>query len=159
MRKRESIKEFERAEYARLLANCGTFPRSAVVKPSYSDNTANGLTRLILAYCRAKGWHAERINTTGRPIDRRRTVTDITGARRTIGSIQYIPTAGTRGSADIHILAAGLALFVEVKAGRDRQREAQREYQRQVEQAGGVYIITHNFDDFCEQVAEATRPR
>lgn len=152
--KRESVKDFERAEYARLLANRGTFPRHAIPKPTYTDTTANGLTKLILAYCRFRGWHAERINTTGRTIDRRRVVADVTGSRRTIGSLQYIPTAGARGSADIHILAAGRAIYCEVKTGRDRQREAQKEYQRQVEQAGGLYIIATNFDDFLYQVGE-----
>jgi hypothetical protein len=37
---------------------------------------------------------------------------------------------------------------IEVKIGRDRQSEAQVEYQRQVEAAGGVYVIAKTFDGF-----------
>lgn len=151
-RKRESIKDFERAEYARLLANCGNFPRAAVVKPSYTDTTANALTRLIISYCRFHGWHAERINTTGRVMDRRKVVRDVTGARRTIGSVSYIPTAGTRGSADVHILKGGRGVYCEIKIGRDRQSDAQKEYQKQVEGAGGVYFTVSDFDDFLQKV-------
>jgi len=151
--KRASIKNFEKEEYTYTLANCGTFPKYAVVKPSYTDTTANGLTKLILAYCKFNGWHAERINTQGRVIDQRRTVTDILGNRRTIGGIKRIPTAGFKGSADIHILKAGRAVYCEVKIGRDRQSEAQKVFQSSVESAGGVYMIVRDFDDFLEQIS------
>ena len=52
----------------------------------HRDDTANGLTRCIVDYLRYKGWQAERINTTGIPIDTRKQVTDIMGHNRTIGS-------------------------------------------------------------------------
>jgi hypothetical protein len=47
------------------------------IRPSYTDKTANGLTKCILHFLRFNGWQAERINCTGRPIDRRRTLTDV----------------------------------------------------------------------------------
>ena len=125
-----------------------SYPRSAVVYPHYSDTTANGLTRLIIDYCRAHGWHAERINTQGRVIDQRREVTDILGHRRTIGSVKRIPTAGMKGSADVHILKAGRAVYCKIKIGRDRQSEAQKAFQRSVEEAGGLYIIVRDFTIF-----------
>ena len=153
MKKRQSIKDFEMAQLAKLLERLpASYPRNAVVHPSYSDTSANGLTRLILDYCKAHGWHAERINTEGRVIDGRKEVTDILGHRRTIGSVKRIPTAGMKGSADIHILKGGTAIYCEVKIGKDRQSEAQKAFQASVEESGGHYIIARDFDDFLNNI-------
>lgn len=117
---------------------------------TFRDDTANGLTKCITAFLKMKGWQAERINTTGRPIDRTRTYTDVMGARRTIGRVEWIRGTTTRGSADISATIAGRSVKIEVKAGRDRQSDHQREYQRQVEAAGGMYVIARTFAGFVD---------
>lgn len=114
----------------------------------HRDDTANGLTRCIIAYLKYKGWQAERINTTGIPLDTRRTVTDVLGRTRTIGSVQWRTSGATVGSADISATIKGRSVKIEVKAGRDRMSEAQRKYQHDIEAAGGFYYIAHNFTDF-----------
>lgn len=149
----ETIRQFELEEWKRRCSQT-TMPAKYLPKNVYTDKTANGLTKLIIAYCRYMGWHAERINTQGRVIDNRREVTNILGHRRIIGSVKRIPTAGVKGSADIHILKDGKAVYVEVKIGRDRQSDAQKQYQRTVEAAGGLYVIVRCFADFIEQVVK-----
>ena len=119
-----------------------------VTGQKHRDDTANGLTKCIIGYLRYKGWQAERINTMGVPLDTRREVTDIMGHRRTIGGLTWRPSGNTVGSADISATINGRSVKIEIKAGRDRQSPAQRQYQRQVEQAGGVYYIARNFTDF-----------
>lgn len=114
----------------------------------HRDDTANGLTRCIIDYLHYKGWQAERINTMGVPTDTRREVSDIMGHRRMIGSVQWRKGGGTVGSADISATIRGRSVKIEVKIGKDRQSPAQREYQRQVEQSGGLYYIARNFTDF-----------
>lgn len=114
----------------------------------HRDDTANGLTKCIIAYLKYKGWQAERINTTGIPIDTRQQVTDIMGHSRTIGSLTWRPSGSTVGSADISATIGGRSVKIEVKIGRDRQSEAQRRYQAAIEQAGGLYYIAKNFTDF-----------
>lgn len=114
----------------------------------HRDDTANGCTRCIIAYLKYKGWQAERINTTGIPIDSRRQVTDITGRTRNIGSLTWRPSGSTVGSADISATIGGRSVKIEVKIGKDRQSEAQRRYQQAIEQAGGLYYIARNFTDF-----------
>ena len=114
----------------------------------HRDDTANGLTRCIIAYLKYKGWQAERINTTGIPIDSRRQVTDITGRTRSIGSLTWRPSGSTVGSADISATINGRSVKIEVKIGKDRQSEAQRQYQAAIEQAGGLYYIAHDFTTF-----------
>lgn len=114
----------------------------------HRDDTANGLTRCIIGYLHHKGWQAERINTTGIPVDTRHEVKDIIGHRRTIGGVTWRPGGSTVGSADISATIKGRSVKIEVKIGRDRQSEAQRQYQAAVEAAGGVYYIARNFTDF-----------
>lgn len=115
----------------------------------YRDDSANGLTRCIIHFLTFKGHQAERINNTGRPIDQRKTFTDVIGRTQTIGSMKWIPGTGTRGTADISATIAGRSVKIEIKQS-DRQSQAQKEYQQQVEVAGGIYIIVRSFEEFHE---------
>lgn len=116
----------------------------------YRDDTANGLTRCIVDYIRFMGGQAERINTIGIPIDKRRQVTDVLGRTQTIGSVEWRRGGGTAGSADISATIRSKSVKIEVKIGNDRQSPAQREYQQAVEQAGGLYYIAKDFTSFVQ---------
>ena len=122
----------------------------AITGKKYHDDTANGLTRLIIDHITLHGGQAERINTMGVPIDRRRQVADVLGHQRTIGSVEWRRGGGTVGSADISATIHGKAVKIEVKIGKDRQSPAQRAYQQAVEQAGGLYYIAKDFTSFVE---------
>ena len=126
------------------------FPDYARVRTKFSDRTANGLTKCILRFLQLTGNHAERINTTGRPIDRTRVTTDCLGRKQRIGSIEWLPTTGMKGSADIHSIIDGRFVAVEIKM-KDRQSEAQKKYQARVEEAGGLYWIIRSFEQFMNQ--------
>jgi hypothetical protein len=147
-RKSEEIKALE------TLANAEDRRRHPSIDPrylaplTYKDNSANGTTKCIIDYIRLTGGQAERISTTGRVIDKRKRFIDVTGKARVIGSMKWIPSSGTRGSADISAVIRGHAVKIEVKHGNDRQSDDQRAYQRAIEQAGGTYLICHSFADF-----------
>lgn len=126
-------------------------PSHAVSVPKYSDKTANGLTKCIIEYLTLLGWQAERINTMGRVIDNRKQITDVLGQRKTIGSTTYIPTTGTKGSADISATIFGRSVKIEVKIN-DRQSDAQKKYQQQIERSGGQYWLVRSFDQFYERL-------
>ncbi len=147
--KPQAVRELE--ELADI-ANAKAHPQFAKYAPKakYRDDTANGLTLCILDYIRLHGGQAERINTTGVPIDRRREVTDIMGHRRTIGGIEWRKGGGTVGSADISATIRGRSVKIEVKIGKDKQSEAQKAYQHEVETAGGLYFIAKDFTMFVE---------
>ena len=127
---------------------------------------ANSLTGAILNYIRYNGSHAERVNNYSRTV------------KDKYGNDRYIPSAGFKGTADIHackifqvILTArktdistafgigegwkkyGLFVAIEVKQ-KDKQSEAQKYYQECVTKAGGVYMIVRNFDEFLKQWEE-----
>ena len=112
----------------------------------WNDKSANALTRCVIDFLTFSGWQAERISNTGRFI-------------RDKNSLQggyYIPGSGTNGTADISAtikpnnLPYGISVKIEIKYGKDRQSEAQKQYQEMIEKAGGVYLIVRNFDEFCE---------
>jgi hypothetical protein len=123
-------------------------PDFARVCPNYTDKTANGLTKCIIHFINLNGGQAERINCTGRMIDRRTTSIDILGRSQTIVSINYIKTTGQRGTSDISATIQGRSVKIEVKIGNDRQSDAQKEYQKSIEKSGGLYVIAKDFEQF-----------
>jgi len=117
----------------------------------FSDKTANGLTKCIIEWIRLNGGQAERISVQGRYIDSSKVITDVIGRQRKIGSGKYIPSSMQKGSADISSTIKGKSVKIEVKIGRDVQSEAQKEYQAQIERAGGIYLIAGSFEEFLNK--------
>jgi len=123
-----------------------------------TDNGANGLTRCIIDWITFNGGQAERINTMGRRVDNRKTITDVMGYTRVVGSVSLPKGAGTKGSADISAtipmqvngLKFGVSVKIEVKYGKDRQSLDQKKYESSINDAGGIYVIARNIDDFVE---------
>ncbi len=111
------------------------FPEYALVKPKYCDKTANGLTKCIIKYLRLNGWYAVRINTQGQYNEK-------------LGKWTKCHT--TRGTADIHACINGLHLSIEVKIDQDKQSDYQKETQRQIVKARGLYIIAKDFQGFLD---------
>lgn len=129
--------------------NYPNLPEYARTAPQYTDRTANGLTKCVIDLIRLTGGQAERINSTGRYVDKSQTYTDVVGRTRTIGTGQWLPSTGTKGTADISATIRGRSVKIEVKM-RDRQTEDQKRYQLAIEQAGGVYLIVRSFEEFLE---------
>jgi hypothetical protein len=135
-----------------------TMPTELMATTMHSDKDTNSLTRCVLDWLKFEGWQAERISTTGKYIDSREQFTDVLGRTRTIGSGKFIPGQGTKGSADISAtigvkvngITLGISVKIEIKFGKDRQSDAQKRYQEQIEKAGGVYIIVKTFDGFLD---------
>lgn len=147
-RKSEAVKRLEAIANDEAREKFPEIPAEWLAPRKYSDKTANGLAKCIIDFIRLRGGQAERISNTGRIVDNRKTFKDVTGRSRTIGSTKWIPGAGTNGTADISATINGISVKVEVKIGRDRQSEAQKQYQRDIERAGGVYLIAKSFAEF-----------
>lgn len=58
------------------------------------------------------------------------------------------------GTADVIACIAGKYWEIEVKAGKDRQSEGQREHEKRVAAAGGSYIIVRTIDEFINYAHE-----
>jgi hypothetical protein len=136
--------------YADSVRRFPNLPDHARVIKKYKDNSANALTKCIIDFLTFSGFQAERINTTGRMIDNTKQFTDVVGFRREIGGKKWIKGTGTKGSADISATIKGRSVKIEVKFAKDRQSEAQKEYQATIERAGGTYVIARDFDSWKE---------
>jgi hypothetical protein len=119
------------------------YPPEYIPKTMYKDQTANGLTKAICDFINYQGYQAERINTMGTAREKKTTDGRVIGVTWTKGT-------STSGSADISATIKGRSVKIEVKIGKDRQSEAQKRYQENIERAGGTYYIATNFDDFVE---------
>ena len=149
-KKPQAVKDLEALAWEAKQKRFPDVPDYILVSEKYRDDSANGLTKCVIAYIRLRGGQAERINTMGRPIDQRKTFTDVLGHTHQVGSVKWIPGTSTRGSADISATIHGRSVKIEIKFGKDRQSEAQRQYAREVEAAGGVYYVCKDFTSFVE---------
>lgn len=103
----------------------------------FSDNSANELTKAIVAHIFCNGGFAARINTTGTYKQKEN---------------RYIPSGSRNGIADIIACINGLHVQIEVKFGSDSPRPAQLQVQKELLAAGGVYIFVKTFDDYLEKI-------
>jgi hypothetical protein len=47
-------------------------------------------------------------------------------------------------------MKVGVSVKIEVKYGKDRQSEDQKKYEHSINEAGGIYVIARNIDDFIQ---------
>lgn len=113
----------------------------------FRDNTANELTKSIIAFIEVIGGQAERINSMGRQINVK-------------GQTKWVYSTSTNGTADISATYQGVSIKIEVKATKgEKQSEAQKQYQLAIEQAGGIYLIARNFEGFAFLFFQAVEGR
>ena len=147
--KSEAVKKLENLAFENLKIKHPNFPY--LRKPVYNDNTSNGLTKCVIDYIKLRGFQAERTNSMGMQIDNRSTSTDILGNSRIIGARKWIKSSGQTGTADISATIQGRSVKIEIKCeatGDKYQSKGQKDYQKQIEQSGGVYLIVRTFDEF-----------
>lgn len=144
----KAIEHLRALKLADTRAKYPSVPDIALPKIEYNERTSNGLTKCILDFVNLSGYLAERTGTEGRVIDNRNTYTDVIGRQKTIGSVKRIKTSGLVGSSDLKLYINGKIVAIEIKIGRDRQSQAQKEYQERMEKAGGIYLIIKDFETF-----------
>jgi hypothetical protein len=123
-------------------------PEAYIPKTDWTDNSANALTKCVIAWIQFNGGQAERISSQGQYRE---------GAKIQVGSGimahtkqlpgKWTPGQSTKGTADISATIRGRSVKIEIKQ-KDKQSEAQKQYQQAIENAGGVYIIVRDFDTF-----------
>jgi len=144
-----AIKQLKELALAHSRDRHPTLPESARCTRNYTDKTANGLSKCITDFLQFSGHQCERIAVTGRYIDNSKVVTDTLGFKKRIGSGKWIKGSMQPGSADLSAVIWGRAVKIEVKK-RDKQSEAQKKYQEQIERAGGLYWLVRSFDEFLK---------
>lgn len=115
-------------------------PPHALVKKRFKDTTANDLTKTIIwDMYHVRGGVAYRINN-GAVYDARKKV--------------YRAGVQRKGVPDIIGIIDGRFYGIEVKIGKDRQSADQKEIEREIQEAGGVYFIAKSYDDYLEKIAK-----
>ena len=134
---KQAIRLLKDAVKARKQAQYPNIPQDYLTCHNYEGKTANGLTRCVIDYINSQeDCHAERISNEG--VMR----TDKNGKSfRATSSM-------TNGTADIHATIVGRSVKFEIKIGRDVQSAEQKQYQQDIENAKGYYLIVRNFEEF-----------
>lgn len=113
-------------------------PPFALVKKRFKDTTANELTKtIIFDMYHVREGVAYRINN---------------GAVYDIKRKTYRKGVQRKGVPDIIGIINGRFYGIEVKIGRDRQSADQKEIEREIIDAGGVYFIAKSYDDYLEKI-------
>jgi len=145
------IKELVDLAFKDLKKQNPCFPKFAIPKPKYTDKTSNGLTKCVIDWINLNGYQAERVNSTGSMLDNRKTSINVLGHAIIIGSTKWIKGTSRTGTADISAVIKGRSIKIEIKCfatGDHKQSLGQIAYQKDIEQAGGVYLIVRTFADF-----------
>lgn len=146
----EGIKQLKELAKAFSREKHPSLPEHARYIKPYNDKTANGLQRSIIDFCRFNGHLAGRTGCTGRYVDQSKVTTDVLGFKKRIGSGKWIPTSGTKGTSDLHLLINGISIACEIKMPGDRMRPDQVKYKEAFEKAGGRYITCGSLDEFLD---------
>lgn len=146
-----TLKQLAEELHKRKCAQYPNMPAHAVPKTTFSDRTANGFAKAIIAYLQDYcGYMAYRQSTEGR-YRPGKVVVDVVGRQRTLKG-RYIPAA-KKGLGDVTaVLKGGKFVSIEIKIGRDRQREDQKTFEKQVTKVGGVYLLVRNWNEFLQGV-------
>ncbi len=118
------------------------FPPKYIPRSRYSDKDANGLTKCVVDYLTLSGHFATRLASTGT-------------YRADLQT--FVSSQQRAGLPDVLAVVNGRALFVEVKAGKDRLSETQKQTHTALEQAGASVYIARDFQGFHDWFTDLTR--
>jgi hypothetical protein len=141
-----ALQHLQQLDFEAKRKACPSVPEYAIPRRRFSDRTANGLTKCVLAWLRLHGHKAWRQGSEGR-YRPGATIIDVIGRQRTLKG-NWLP-GQNNGASDVACIINGRFVAVEVKK-QDQQSEAQRRYQEEVEASGGVYLIVRTFTEFYE---------
>ena len=115
-------------------------PPHVLVKKRFKDTTANELTKTIIwdMYHVRQGV-AYRINN---------------GAVYDVKKKVYRKGVQRKGVPDIIGIIDGRFFGIEVKIGADRQSADQKEIEKEINHAGGVYFVAKSYDDYLNKIAD-----
>lgn len=124
-----------------------SIPPQYIVGTKFAERNANNVEKAIERFASIVGFLAERTKTQGRKMEA--TYKDTPQGRLTVSKAKFVTSTGRKGSSDMKLLIPAIGYVAcEIKFGRDTQKDAQKEYQEDVEKNGGTYIIVKTFEDF-----------
>jgi hypothetical protein len=147
---KDLIIAYQKIKYPNVPDHCRAVNTFNLLKPEKREKK-----RIELFLNLSKGSRGTIIENRGQRVDNRKTVTDIIGRQKVIGSVSFIGSGIRNGTADIMAIIKGKAIDIELKrvykTGKDRQSPEQKREQQMAEEAGAEYWIVKDFDDFYER--------
>ena len=119
----------------RKAAKHPTLPAHARVKAKYSDQDANSLTRAVVDYLTLSGHFATRLQSTGT-------------YRADLN--RYVPSQQRKGMPDVFAVVEGRAVHIEIKVGKDRLSDDQKQAISDLQQAGASVFVATTFQGFYD---------
>ncbi len=136
--KPDCVKRLE-ADYFEWKYRNGTIPPQCRVKPHFRDDTANGLAKCIETWARMNGAFFQRQNSQGQYDSRLE---------------RWRKSGTTAGIADVQVTHEGRVYNFEIKIGKDRQSDVQKDVEERLLRAGGHYAIIKCYDDFLNKITK-----
>lgn len=144
-RKPQAIKDFEVVHKDWYYAK-RNIPHKYQAPAKFRDDSANELTKLVVAFIRVRGGFATRLNSTGvYRADLKR----------------FVRNTQQRGMADVVGTYRGMSINIEVKIGRDRLSKHQLKIKREIEASGGQYFVArdfHGFNKWFDEFSNRAKP-
>lgn len=137
-KRKEKNKAITRTEYDKNLV-----PYEVIMQPSVTTSVhdTNAITKLILDYLRYVygSSSVRRISSEGK-------------YRHGVG---FIPSSN-KGLSDIEGVIYGKFLSLEIKVGKDKQRDSQIKRQKEIEADGGIYYLCKwvDFEQFQKEIQQ-----
>lgn len=143
-----TLKDLSNLKYQQDRKNRPSIPEHAVVRGVFTDKTANGLTKAIQTFCALKGIFCQRTGNEGRYRPGASYVDAIGRTRIMKGT--WLP-GQNNGQADLTLVVNGRYVAVEVKIGKDRQSQDQKDFEKSIKASGGQYWIVRTWQEFYEK--------
>ena len=122
---------FKKAQNEKLYPN---LPKSAVTAGRFKDSSANELTKAVIYHFEeVLGGLALRINNTGIYDPRTK---------------RFRKSHTRKGIPDIICVLDGTFIGVEIKYGKDRLSQHQKDMKKEIEAAGGFYMVAKTFEQY-----------
>lgn len=123
------------------------FPNTDPLIPK--ESTSNGLTQLIIRWLTWSGHYANRISTQGQAQVHKIPRWNVGSEQMQYSkTVKWIKGSTKRGTPDISAIIFGRSVWIEVKVGKDRLSEEQKEQGAAIQEAGGAWFVARDMQSF-----------
>lgn len=140
-----TLRDLSKLHFQHLREKHPTTPIHALPRKTFTDKTANGLQTAIKTFCDIQGLLCERRGNEGRYRPGRQVI-DVIGRTRVMKGT-WLP-GQNNGQGDLSVTVKGRIHWIEVKIGKDRQSDAQKDFENKVKRAGATYNIVKSWEDW-----------
>lgn len=122
-------------------------PEHLITTKNYSDKNEAELRKSMKDFFFFLGGISEKVRNQGVEVKTKKQQVHHFDGQRQVDGTKKVPSGQFPGTSDQHTIVHSVHPKMEIKIGRDYQSPEQKEYERRVIKAGGLYVIVKSFDD------------